>query len=121
MPFSFEALDVYHRAIDFAVAMLKRVRDLPEDYPVLLEDLVRATTGIGLKIAVASGTWNKSEKKQLFLEGRSSCYKCVVVVEIAKNLGLIEESERDKLNEELEIFIKILSKLAQPTDKGKAA
>ena len=121
MPFSFEALDVYQRAIDFAVAMLKRARDWPKDYPVLLEDLVRATTGIGLKIAAASSTWNKSEKKRLFLEGRSSCYKCVVLVEIAKDLGLIDESERDKLNEELEIFVKILSKLAQSTDKGRAA
>jgi len=121
MPFSFEALDVYQRAIDFAVAMLKRAKDLPKDYPVLVEDLVRAATGIVLKIAVASSTWSKGEKKRLFLEGRSSCYECVVLVEIAKDLGLIEESERDKLNEELEIFVKILSKLAQSTDKGRAA
>lgn len=119
MPFSFEALDVYKKAVAFGVSVLEMARRFPNDCTVLTEELGKAAVAVSSCIALGGSVWNKGQKKQLFLDARGACFRCAAILAVTRDLGLAKESDSDGMNEQIEIISKMLTKLAQSTDRSE--
>lgn len=121
MPFSFEALDVYNKAVAFGASVLEMAKTFSEDYSVLTEELGKAAVAVSSTIAHGGSVWNKGQKKQLFLDARGFCFRCAAMIAVSKNLDLAKESDLGGMNEQIEVIAKMLTKLAQSTDRDRAA
>ena len=88
MPFDFEKLDVYKRAVQF----IEKIYQATEKFPSyelygLTAQLRRAAVSIATNIAEGSGRYHKRDHQQFLRMARSSCYECVPLLEIARNLA----------------------------------
>jgi four helix bundle protein len=119
MPFSFENLDVYDKAIAFGVHALKLSKAFPESYAALAMALGTAAISVSSDIAAGASLWARSQKKELFYAARTSCFKCASMFALSKALDLVKESDTDSMGEQVEAISKMLTKLAQSVDKER--
>jgi four helix bundle protein len=119
MPFSFETLDVYGKALALGIHALEVSKTFPESYGALGSELARTAISVSSDIAAGASLWVRSKKKELFHAARASCFKCASMFGLGRKLGIVQESEVDGLNEQVEAISKMLTKLAQSVDKEK--
>ena len=94
MPFPFENLDVYKRALTFVEAMEDLQQDLKGKVSYsLLDQLSRAALSIPLNIAEGNGRWHKGEKRQFFWIARGSAFECVPIIQVLYRKNLISEQQ----------------------------
>jgi four helix bundle protein len=117
VPFSFESLDVFEKAVSFSAAALDVTKKFPDSCSVLRHELDRAAISVCSDIACGSSIWAKNAKKQSFLDARGSCYRCAAFVQLGKTLGVVKDSDLAGMNEQIETIAKMLTKLAQSVDK----
>jgi four helix bundle protein len=63
MPFAFEKLLVYQKAIAFADSICNLTRDLPRGYFFLADQLNRAALSIATNLAEGNGRFTKPDRK----------------------------------------------------------
>ncbi len=102
MGFVFEKLEVYGRSVSLAERLVRMCSEFPQGHYAIADQLRRAVVSISCNIAEGNGRWSAKERKHFFLIARGSAYECVPLLEIATNLGLVENAECAALRDELD-------------------
>jgi four helix bundle protein len=110
MPFPFEKLDVYQKALVLA----ERIHGACDAFPAkgsfaLADHLRRLAVGIPGEIATASALWPKGERREAFAAARGQALACVPALEVAARRGLMMAEKKDEMLAELEAVSKMLS------------
>ncbi|MFH0790090.1 MAG: four helix bundle protein [Candidatus Omnitrophota bacterium] len=111
MPFMFENLDVYQKAIVFADEISNLTEDFSKGNYYLTDHLNRAALSIATNIAEGNGRYGKADRKNFFRISRGSAFECVPILELCKRKKLIGEDKHKVLKERLDEICKMLSGL----------
>jgi four helix bundle protein len=117
MPFMFEKLHVYQKAVDFADQIASHTESFPRGYYFLVDQLNRAALSIATNLAEGNGRFTKPDRKNFFTIARGSVQECVPLLEIAKRRGFIAGIDHRKLKSDLEEMAKMISGLINGLDK----
>jgi len=87
--FGFEDLDVWNRAVDFAVKIIKiaETMEVERKHFRLLEQIEAASTSIAMNIAEGKGRYSKKEFIQFCYIARGSLYEVVTLLELFYRKG----------------------------------
>jgi four helix bundle protein len=113
MAFAFEELNVYQKALDFAVTVIEAIDkiDAPRKHFRLFEQIESSSTSISSNISEGKGRYSKKEFKQYLYIARGSLYETVTRLQIFKKLKWLNEKSYKKLYFEAEEINKMLSGL----------
>lgn len=116
MPFLFEKLEVYQKAVDLAEVISKFTESFPRGSYYLADQLNRAALSISANLAEGNGRWHAGDRKQFFYIARGSAQECVPILEICrrKNLILIEQVE--EIRSALDTVVKMIYGLIKGLD-----
>ena len=89
MPFAFEKLNVYPKAVPFADAGCLLTKGFPRGYFFLADQLNRAALSIAANIAEGNGRFPKPDRKNFFGIARGSVQECVPLLELAARQRLL--------------------------------
>lgn len=117
MPFAFESLHVYQKAVDFADLALAAAEQFPRGYGFLADQLNRASVSIAANLAEGNGRFTKSDRKHFFGIARGLIQECVPLLELAMRRKLIEIEVHEQLRQRLEELGKMISGLIKGLDK----
>jgi four helix bundle protein len=111
MPFLFEKLIAYQRALDFADAICALTDGVPGRFHFLRDQLNRAALSVPANIAEGNGRFTPRDRRNFFIIARGSAHECVALLELASRRGLVDEERRDRLGADLETISRMLSGL----------
>ena len=111
MPFMFEKLEVYQKAIDFTDRIIQITEQFPRGYYFLVDQLNRASLSIATNIAEGNGRFTKADRRNFFTIARGSVQECVPLLELCLRKGLIDKESHSRFYGELEILAKMISGL----------
>ena len=111
MPFAFEKLLVYQKAISFADEICTLTRDLPRGYFFLGDQLNRAALSIAANIAEGNGRFTKADRRNFFGIARGSVQECVPLLELGAGQKLLKSDQHEQLKTDLEETARMLSGL----------
>jgi len=109
MAFSFENLQVYQKAIDFADAVCQCTEQFARNYGFLVNQLNRAARSISANIAEGNGRFTKPDRKNFFGIARGSIQECVPLLELARRRALLNDPDHRELKSQLEEVARMLS------------
>lgn len=119
MKFRFENLNVYKDALEFVKLINIATKAWPKEEQFgLVSQIRRASNSVLLNIAEGSSRTQKDFQHFLSLS-RGSCYECVAVLQIAKELGYLKNSDYKNLYEKVFIIAKMLSSLRTSLGNSK--
>lgn len=86
MKFGYEDLEVWNKAVDFAVFVIDTVENIDTDrrHYRLLEQMEAASTSVSMNIAEGKGRFSKKEFVQFLYIARGSLYETMTLLEIFK-------------------------------------
>lgn len=113
MPFLFEKLEVYRKAVDLAERVCTLTSDFPRGSWYLADQLNRASLSISLNIAEGNGRWTDADRRNFFTIARGSVHECVPLIEMCRRRQLLKDDLCCDLRNELEVIAKMLSGLIQ--------
>ncbi|MCZ6681737.1 MAG: four helix bundle protein [Planctomycetota bacterium] len=116
MPFAFEKLVVYQRAVDFADNVATATEQFQRGYGFLADQLNRAALSISANIAEGNGRFTKPDRRHFFGIARGSIQECVPLLELAARRSLITGDHHAKLKADLEEIARMLSGLIKGLD-----
>jgi four helix bundle protein len=117
MPFMFEQLDVYQKAVNFADEVAALTEGFPRGYGFLIDQLNRAALSIATNLAEGNGRFTKPDRRNFFTIARGSAQECVPLLEIARRRGLVEDPAAVAIKERLEVIARMISGLINGLDK----
>src|SRR5690348_6624771 len=117
MPFAFEKLHVYQKAVAFADEACTLTRSFPRGYFFLADQLNRATLSIAANIAEGNGRFTKADRRNFFGIARGSVRECVPLLELAARQGLLQSESHLLLKSQLEEIARMLSGLIKSLEK----
>jgi four helix bundle protein len=117
MPFMFENLQVYQKAVDFADRIAARTETFPRGYYFLVDQLNRAALSVATNLAEGNGRFTKPDRKNFFTIARGSVEECVPLLEVARRRGFIADADHSNLKSYLEEMAKRISGLINGLDK----
>jgi four helix bundle protein len=117
MPFMFEKVEVYQKAVDFADEIASLTERFPRGYGFLVDQLNRAALSITTKLAEGNGRFTKPDRHNFFTIARGSAQECVPRLEIARRRGLVKDATPLALEERLEVIAKMISGLIHGLDR----
>jgi four helix bundle protein len=117
MPFAFEKLIVYQKAVAFADAACSLTKVFPRGYFFLGDQLNRAAMSIAANIAEGNGRFTKPDRKSFFGIARGSVQECVPLLELAVRQALLKTDLHAKLKVDLEEIAPMLPGLITGLDK----
>ncbi|MCC7408517.1 MAG: four helix bundle protein [Phycisphaeraceae bacterium] len=120
MPFMFENLEVYQKALDFIEQVTTLTESFPRGYGFLADQLNRAALSIATNLAEGNGRFTISDRKHFFTIARGSTQECVPLLEIARRRELINEDTVTQLRSQLEVIARMLAGLITGLSKRKA-
>jgi four helix bundle protein len=113
MAFAFEDLEVYQKALDFAVSVIDMVDEIetPRRHYRLIEQLEGSSSSVALNISEGKGRFSRKEFKHFLYIARGSLYETVTMLQIFKKIKWLDQSNYNKLYSEAEEINKMLSGL----------
>ena len=117
MPFMFENLNVYQKAMDFADTVCALTEGFPRGYGFLTNQLNRAALSIATNLAEGNGRFTKADRKNFFTIARGSVHECVPLLEVGRRRELLEDAKHQALSQELEVIAKMISGLINGLNK----
>ena len=111
MPFLFEDLIVYKKAISIADKTSTLTEKFPKGNYYLSDQLNRAALSISINIAEGNGRFNEADRRNFFRIARGSAFECVPILEICARKALISKESNADLKDQLEEICKMLSGL----------
>ena len=115
MPFMFENLDVYKKAVEFAVEINSIYRNIR--HFEIRDQIQRASISIPLNIAEGNGRNTPKEKIQFFKTARGSLFECVPLLELSIKLGHIDINRHERLYRMSEDIGKMINGLINSLSK----
>ena len=112
MYFDHERLDVYRVAMELIVLVDEIIEQLPRGRGYLTDQLHRAGTSMLLNVAEGAGEYAENEKMRFYRMARRSGTETAAILELGKNLKLIDEARYGKSRE---LLIRIISMLTKMT------
>jgi len=113
MPFLFEKLLVYQKALDFA----EKIHALTEGFSPktfhLQNQLNRASTSIPANIAEGNGRYHPKERRNFFLIARASSMECIPLLELCKRRTLIKAGYHRTLKADADEICKMITGLVK--------
>ena len=111
--FSFEDLEVWQKAIEFASRVIKISEKIQTDrkHFRLIEQLEAASTSIALNIAEGKGRYSKKEFIQFLYIARASLYETISLLIIFHKNGWIDTIQLDEAKTYADEIGKMLSGL----------
>jgi four helix bundle protein len=82
MPFMFEKLEVYQKAVDFADEVAALTEGFPREYGFLIDQFNRAARSIATNLAEGNGRFTKPDRRNLFTIARGSAQECVLALRL---------------------------------------
>lgn len=119
MPFLFEKLEVYQRAVSLAESISKLTDTFPKGNYYLIDQLNRAALSISSNLAEGNGRWHENDRKQFFWVARGSAQECVPILEICRRKDLIGVEDHEVLKNEIDVVIKMIYGLVKGLDKRR--
>lgn len=110
MPFMFENLNVYQKAVDFADETTNLTAGFPRGYYFLSDQLNRAALSVATNLAEGNGRFTKADRKN-FVIARGSVQECVPLLEIARRKGFVDEACHQAVRQQIEVIAKMISGL----------
>jgi len=100
--FGYEDLEVWNRAVDFAVRVIDVVESLETSrkHFRLLEQIEASSSSIAMNLAEGKGRFSKKEFIQYCYIARGSLYETMTLLEIFKRKGWISELSFSSLKSE---------------------
>ena len=113
MPFSFEDLKVYQKALDFSVMVIDLIEniDTSRKHYKLIEQLEGSYTSVALNISEGKGRFSKKEFKHFLYISRGSLYETVTMLQIFLKKKWLEKASYSMVYAEAEEINKMLSGL----------
>jgi len=116
--FDFEKLNVYKRAVQFILKVYEATEKFPQDELYgLTAQLRRAAVSIATNIAEGSGRHHKRDHQQFLRMARSSCYECVPLLEVARDLGYLNGQTHDALYKDCNELAMMLNRFIAALNK----
>ena len=99
MKFAYEKLDVWNKAVDFAVQVIDTVEniDTGRKHYRLLEQIEASSTSIAMNIAEGKGRFSKKEFKQYLYIARGSLYETMTLLEILRRKKWVSDDDYTRL------------------------
>lgn len=99
MKFAYEKLEVWNKAVDFAVEVIDTVEDITTDrkHYRLLEQIEASSTSVAMNIAEGKGRFSKKEFIQYLYISRGSLYETMTLLEIFRRKRWITDNQYSKL------------------------
>jgi four helix bundle protein len=117
MPFLFEDLQVYQKAVDFAERISCPTQSFPRGFFYLSDQLNRASLSIAANIAEGNGRFTRGERRSFFGIARGSAQECVPLLEIGRRRGLLTDAEAEQSRAKLEEISRMLSGLIKGLER----
>ena len=95
MKFAYENLEVWNKAVDFAVEVINTVDNISTDrkHYRLLEQIEASSTSIAMNIAEGKGRYSRKEFKQYLYIARGSLYETMALLEIFRRVKWITDEQ----------------------------
>ena len=95
MKFGYEDLEVWNKAIEFAVEVIDTVEKIStgRGHYRLLEQIEACVTSIAMNIAEGKGRYSKKEFIKYLYISRGSLYETITLLEIFRRKGWISEDK----------------------------
>ena len=99
MNFGHVDLEVWNKAVDFAVAVIDTVEESTTDrrHYRLLEQIEASCTSVAMNIAEGKGRFSKKEFVQFLYISRGSLYETMTLLEILRRKGWISNDQYSSL------------------------
>jgi four helix bundle protein len=117
VPFVFERLLVYRKAVDFADRALALTERFPRGYRFLADQLNRASASIAANIAEGNGRFTKADRKHFFGIARGSIQACVPLLDLAVRRRPMGDDLHRELRERLDEPARMISGLMNGLEK----
>ena len=119
--FSFEDLEVWQKAVDFAYRVISLAEEMQTDrkHFRLIEQLESASTSIALNIAEGKGRYSKKEFIQFLYIARGSLYETITLMMIFNKNKWIDNIQLEKIKESGDELGKMLSSLINAVKKSR--
>ena len=109
--FYFEKLEVYKISIGLTHKVYKLTKNWPKEYLYdITSQFRRAVLSIPLNIAEGSGRSKKDFARFLDI-ARTSCFECIPILEVAKNLEILDDTQLKEIKEELTRLSRMINRL----------
>ena len=95
MQFGYENLDVWNKAVDFAVSVVETVDNISTNrkHYRLLEQIESSSTSVSMNLAEGKGRFSKKEFIQYCYIARGSLYETMTLLEIFRRVKWISDSQ----------------------------
>ena len=122
MTFAHENLEVWNKAVDFAVEVIDIVENIStgRKHYRLLEQIEASSTSVSMNIAEGKGRFSKKEFIQYLYISRGSLYETMTLLEIFRRKKWISDDQYSQLEsrgKEIVSMIKGLINSLSPTNK----
>ena len=122
MTFAYENLEVWNKAVDFAVEVIDTVENIStgRKHYRLLEQIEASSTSVSMNIAEGKGRFSKKEFVQYLYISRGSLYETMTLLEIFRRKKWISDDkyyQLDSRGKEIVSMIKGLINSLSPTNK----
>jgi len=113
MAFAYEDLQVYQRALDFAVNVISAIDeiDAPRKHYKLIEQIEASSTSVASDISEGKGRYSKKEFKQFLYISRGSLYLTVTRLQIFRKLKWLSDNSFKPLYHEAHEINRMISGL----------
>jgi four helix bundle protein len=93
--FAYEKLEVWNKAVDFAVEVIDTVENITTDrkHYRLLEQIEASSTSVAMNIAEGKGRFSKKEFVQYLYISRGSLYETMTLLEIFRRKQWITDNQ----------------------------
>ena len=119
MPFLFEKLEVYQKAVAFAERVSTLTSRFTRGSWYLADQLNRASLSVSLNIAEGNGRWSQADRRNFFGIARGSAHECVPLIELCRRKGLLDDATCTVLKDDLEAIAKMLAGLIGRTQRRR--
>jgi len=121
MPFMFESLNVYQRALKVAETISGMAAAFGRGHFLLADELRRGSYRICQQIAEGTGRWPRAEQRGAYAAARGGVLEVVPLLELARRASLLPGEMHEALKAELEALSKMLLGLMRGTEEKTAA
>jgi len=121
MKFGYEDLDVWNKAVEFAVEVIGVVENISTDrkHYRLLEQIESSSASISMNIAEGKGRYSKKEFVQYLYISRGSLYETMTLLEIFKRKKWISEKSFSEFEQRGKEIASMLKGLINSISKSK--